>query len=67
MKERDHFELGWQHGLNNTPRYKWQDPYLQKYYDQGYDHGQRMLRENKQTINDYVPGTILQNYRRRYQ
>ena len=34
---RDHYDIGRQHSLEGQNRYKFQDPYLQKCYNKGYD------------------------------
>jgi hypothetical protein len=32
----DHFTLGVQHGFDDAPVYRWQDPFHQERYDAGY-------------------------------
>lgn len=34
---KDHYELGRNDALEGRKRYKFQDPYLQTWYDKGYD------------------------------
>jgi hypothetical protein len=37
MSKSDHWHVGRQHAANGEPRYKFQDPHLQKEYDEGYN------------------------------
>jgi hypothetical protein len=36
-KSNEHYQLGKEHAFAGYPKYKFQDPYLQKLYDEGYN------------------------------